>query len=66
MCDKQWLATIQGTEDEDIHADYDNDRMRLQILQEGIEDAAAKAFGPDVKNFSREPISVTPPKASGF
>jgi hypothetical protein len=66
VCDKEWLATIDGTDDEDVHADYDNDRMRLQILQEAIEHAAVKAFGPDVKEFSRVPIAPTPPKASGF
>jgi hypothetical protein len=66
VCDKQWLATIESTDDEDVQADCDNDRMRLQILQEAVEDAAVRAFGPEVKEFSRVPLANTPPKASGF
>jgi len=57
VCDKQWLATIEVSSDEDIQADFDNDRMRLQILQEAIEDAAVTAFGPDVKEYSRTPLA---------
>ncbi len=56
VCEQQWTATIDGSDDEDVQADYANDRMRLQILQEAIENAAVEAFGPGVKEFSREAI----------
>jgi hypothetical protein len=26
VCDQEWLATIEGTDNEDVEADYDNDR----------------------------------------
>ena len=44
-----------------MKADYGNDLMQLHMLQEGFEEAAVKAFGPLVKEFSREPIYATKP-----
>ena len=59
--DEKWRATISSTDDLDVKADYGNDLMQLHILQEGFEQAAVKAFGPGVKEFSREPLLVTTP-----
>jgi hypothetical protein len=64
--EEKWTGIIQGDDDEDVHADYGNDIAQLQILREGFERFAVEAFGPSVKNFSRERIPVIPPKASGL
>jgi hypothetical protein len=45
--------------DEDEQADYSNDLGQLEIMQRRLEREACKAFGPQVKEFSRAPIAVT-------
>ncbi len=56
MMEERWTSIIRSTEDEDVQADYGNDIAQLQILREGFECAALEAFGPHVKEFSREPV----------
>ena len=58
--DAKWNATIDATDDEDIQSEYGNDLAQLQIVHERFEAAACKEFGPGVREFSREPIGVTP------
>jgi hypothetical protein len=55
--DEKWTATIDGTDDENIQSEYGNDLAQLQIVQERIEAAASKEFGPHVAEFSREPAA---------
>jgi hypothetical protein len=66
VCEAQWSATAKASDDEDVQADYGNDIAKLSIVYDGLEKAAVEAFGAQVKEFSREPIPLTPPKASGF
>jgi len=66
VCEAQWSTTAKASDDEDLQADYGNDIARLSIAYDGFEKAAVAAFGEGKKEFSREPIPVTPPKASGF
>jgi hypothetical protein len=54
--EEKWVAIVRATDDEDVHADYGNDLAQLQILQEGFARKAVEAFGPNVTNFSREPL----------
>jgi len=56
----EWLRAAHATTDEDEQADYSNDLGQLEIVQRRLEHEACKAFGPHVKEFSREPIAVTP------
>jgi len=58
--DATWNAIIDDTDDEDIQSEYGNDLAQLQLVQQRIESAACKEFGPWVKEFSREPVGVTP------
>ena len=62
VLEENWLAIMQGTDDEDVQSEYGNDFAQLQILQEGFERQAVEAFGPSVTNFSREPLVSTVPK----
>jgi len=66
VCEAQWPATAKASTDEDSQADYGNDIARLTIVHDGFERAALEAFGARVKEFSREPLPLTPPQASGF
>ncbi len=54
--EEKWTAIVQNTEDEDVQADHGNDIAQIQILKEGFERVALQAFGPHVKEFSREPL----------
>jgi len=45
--------------DEDTAADYGNDALQLNIVQERIEASAVAEFGPTIKDFSREPTPVS-------
>ena len=58
--ESQWTAIIQNSTDEDVAATTATTFAQLQILREGFEDAALKAFGPHVKEFSREPLVAAP------
>ncbi len=58
--DTQWNAAIDATDDEDVQAEYGNDLAQLQLVHERIAAAACAEFGPGVREFSREPIGVTP------
>lgn len=60
MLHTQWLRAAHATTDEDEQADYSNDLGQLEIVQRRLEQEACKVFGPKVKEFSREPIPVTP------
>ena len=60
VCQAQWSATAKASNDEDLQADYGNDIVRLSIVYDGLERTAVESFGPEVKEFSREPISLTP------
>jgi hypothetical protein len=53
-------AAAHATTDEDEQADYSNDLGQLAIAQWRLEQEACRAFGPQVKVFSRDPISVSP------
>jgi len=64
MSDK-WHHINQTTTDEDEQADYGNDVIFLDSRRERIERLAVEAFGPKIKNFSREPIAVTTPAPNG-
>ena len=64
MSDK-WHHINQTTTDEDEQADYGNDVMFLDSRRERIERLAIEAFGPQIKNFSREPIAVATPAPNG-
>ena len=66
VCEAQWSATAKASDDEDAQADYGNDIANLSMVYDGFEKAAVEAFGPGIKEFSREPIPLAPPKASGF
>jgi len=57
---RQWLTAAHAATDEDEQADYSNDLGQLEIVQRRLEQAACKAFGAQVNEFSREPIAVTP------
>jgi hypothetical protein len=61
----KWHDINQSTTDEDEQADYGNDVMFLDSRRERIERLAVEAFGPQIKNFSREPIAVTGPAPNG-
>jgi len=61
----KWRHINRTTTDEDEQADYGNDVMFLDSRRERIERLAVEAFGPQVKNFSREPIAVPTPALSG-
>jgi hypothetical protein len=56
--EEKWADLIKNTDDPDIRADYSNDLMQLHILQEGFDRRAVETFGPGVKEFSREPLTV--------
>ena len=56
MSDK-WRHINRTTADEDEQADYGNDVMFLDSRRERIERLAVEAFGPQIKNFSREPLA---------
>jgi hypothetical protein len=56
----QWLKAAHATLDEDEQADYSNDLGQLEIVQRRLEQESCKIFGPQVKEFSREAIAVTP------
>jgi hypothetical protein len=56
----QWLTAAHAAADEDDQADYSNDLGQLEIVQRRLEQEACKAFGPQVKEFSREPIASMP------
>jgi hypothetical protein len=64
MSDK-WHHINQTTTDEDEQADYGNDVMFLDSRRERIERIAVEAFGPEIKNFSREPIAVASSELMG-
>jgi hypothetical protein len=60
--DEKWTAIIQAAAakgDEDTAADYGNDLMQLHTLREGFEAKAVQAFGPAIKDFSRDSVAVT-------
>jgi hypothetical protein len=61
----KWHHINQTTTDEDEQADYGNDVMFLDSRRERIERLAVEAFGPQIKNFSREPVAVTTPATNG-
>jgi hypothetical protein len=67
--DQKWTAIIEAAAlkgDEDTAADYGNDAMQLNIVQERIEAAAVAELGPTIKDFSREPIAISAsPAANG-
>ncbi len=56
--DDKWEGSLKDTVDEDLHADVGMDIAKLHMLQEELEEAAAKAFGPDIKTFSREVFQI--------
>ena len=56
----QWLKAAHATSDEDEQADYSNDLGQLEIMQRRFEQEACKTFGAQVKEFSRQPVAVTP------
>ncbi len=56
VCGEQWLKTARASDDEDLQADYGNDLVRLHMIQEFLERESVEAFGPGVKEFSREPL----------
>jgi hypothetical protein len=64
MSDK-WHHINQTTTDEDEQADYGNDVMFLDSRRERIERIAVEAFGPEIKNFSREQIAVASSELMG-
>jgi hypothetical protein len=60
--DQKWTAIIEDAAskgDEDTAADYGNDALQLNLVQERVEEAAVAEFGPTIKDFSREPIPVS-------
>ena len=59
--DTKWQSIFDGTEDEDVKADYANDMIRLHILQDSFEYKAIEEFGPGIADFSREPMPFTLP-----
>ncbi len=58
VCEEQWSKTAKASDDEDLQADYGNDIARLSIIYDGLEHEAVEAFGSDVKEFSREPLTA--------
>jgi uncharacterized protein len=58
VCQEQWSKTAKASDDEDLQADYGNDIARLSIIYDGLEQDAVEAFGSDVKEFSRESLTV--------
>ena len=52
----KWLYINQTTTDEDEQADYGMDSIVLDITREKLEEEAINAFGPNITNFSREPL----------
>jgi hypothetical protein len=66
--DQQWTSILEAAAkgDEDTAADYGNDALQLGIVQERIEAAAVAEYGPTIKDFSRDPITVdSSPAANG-
>jgi hypothetical protein len=53
----KWHHSNGTTTDEDEQADYGNDVMFLDCRRERIERLAVEAFGPQIKNYSREPLT---------
>jgi hypothetical protein len=56
----QWFKAAHATLDEDEQADYSNDLGQLEIVQRRLEQEACKVFGPQIRDFSRDVIAVTP------
>lgn len=56
----EWFKAAHATADEDEQADYSNDLGQLEIVERRLEQEACKAFGPQVKAFSRDPVPVSP------
>ena len=66
--DDKWKAVIASAAergDEDTAAEYANDLAMLRTLREGFEATAVNEYGPNITNFSREPIAVTIPPTNG-
>ena len=57
--EKQWGDTDAACNDEDLAADIGNDMTRLTAAHDYLERVAVEAFGPGVKELSREPIFPT-------
>ena len=53
----KWRQINQTTADEDEQADNGNDLILLASRRERIERLAVEVFGPQIKDFSREPFA---------
>ena len=58
--ENQWLKINHTTTDEDEQAEYGMDAIVLGMTREKFEAIALEAFGPHVRNFSRQPLVAEP------
>lgn len=58
--DAQWSATVDNSDDDDIKSEYGMDLAQLEMIRERIEPTASAEFGPNVLEFSRKQLDVTP------
>jgi hypothetical protein len=52
---EKWTGVIDGTENEDVKAEYANDISLLEMIQKRLECEASQAFGAQVNSFNRVP-----------